>query len=70
MSATRSVVAFTRRAPQPFCTDDTLEIDPDCQQFDTGADPLISTWKARSSIVIACSSIAPVGFSKLPHLRK
>jgi hypothetical protein len=32
---------------QPFCTDDTTSLDPDCQRFDTGADPFAVTWQPR-----------------------
>ena len=32
---------------QPFCTDDTVGLDPDCQRFDTGADPFGVHWQPR-----------------------
>jgi hypothetical protein len=32
---------------QPFCTDDAVGFDPDCQRFDTGADPFAATWQPR-----------------------
>ena len=35
----------------PFCTDDAVGIDPDCQRFDTGADPLGGTWTERWSLL-------------------
>src|SRR5262249_39762665 len=28
----------------PFCTDEDTRTDPDCQQFDAGADPLHNFW--------------------------
>lgn len=35
----------------PFCTDDMVGADPDCQRFDTGADPLGGTWTERWSLL-------------------
>jgi hypothetical protein len=32
---------------QPFCTDDAVGLDPDCQRFDTGADPFAEHWTPR-----------------------
>lgn len=32
---------------QPFCTDDMIGLDPDCQYFDTSADPFAVTWQPR-----------------------
>lgn len=32
---------------EPFCTDDSVGLDPDCQRFDSGADPIAETWLPR-----------------------
>ncbi len=49
---------------QPFCTDDSVGIDPDCTPYDVGADPLTETYgKAFSSVKAAflagTSAVAP-----------
>lgn len=36
---------------QPFCTDDLIGLDPDCQHFDTSADPFAVTWQPRWELV-------------------
>lgn len=54
---------------EPFCTDDALHLDPDCQQFDTGADPLIETWGERWSLLTLYFTRFGVGESFLQYLK-
>lgn len=37
---------------QPFCTDDAVGLDPDCQRFDTGADPFHEDWTPRWQLLV------------------
>ncbi|MCU0685600.1 MAG: zinc-dependent metalloprotease [Polyangiaceae bacterium] len=48
IDAVRYLYDLTNEPPaQPFCTDGDLALDPDCNQFDTGADPLNASYAPR-----------------------
>jgi hypothetical protein len=54
VAAVRYLYALTPDAPtQPFCTDELIGIDPDCQQFDAGANPLDDFHRAEYAAVVA-----------------
>jgi Met-zincin len=53
----------------PFCTDDQVGRDPDCQRFDTGADPLFDTWLDRWSLVRDYFVRFDVDASFVPYLK-
>ncbi|MDW8283528.1 MAG: zinc-dependent metalloprotease [Myxococcales bacterium] len=46
--AIRLLYGMTTDRPRgPFCTDSGVQTDPECQQFDSRADPLVEFWKPR-----------------------
>ena len=48
VDAVRFLYGLSPNLPeQPFCTDDAVGFDPDCQRFDTAADPFAATWQPR-----------------------
>jgi hypothetical protein len=52
VAAVRYLYGLDAELPSdPFCTDEAVGIDPDCQRFDTGADPLGGTWTERWSLL-------------------
>lgn len=52
---------------QPFCTDDSVGIDPDCQRFDTGSDPFAATWTPRWELLRDFFTRYGVDASWLPY---
>jgi hypothetical protein len=53
----------------PFCTDDEVAVDPDCQRFDSGVDPLAQTWQPRWNLLRDYFVVLGVGPDYLPYLQ-